>query len=353
MFEKDVYMSEVEQKYITRRIHPLHTDVVILNYTEHVTYEKRWNDVTLACRGLILNEKTGEIVARPFPKFFNYGELPEYEEGIPFHEVPEFTVKHDGSLGISYKVNGKIHWATRGSFESEQAKVAQHIWESKYATVQIPDELTLLVEIIDPRTKVVVNYNGLSDLVIIGAIHRFTGYDYSYEELLLLGKKLGMTVTEQVKLTIEEAVKLKSEITHNSEGWVLRWPNGKRLKVKGDHYLDIHKIAYGLSSKMKAEHWKNNNMEALLIKMPEEFREELEQFQAVLNIELQKLNETIVSWLRKANETANNRKDVATYVVSEVPKDIRYLLFKAYDNKLSDNDLREHIYRRYGEFVSI
>ncbi|WP_110113188.1 T4 RnlA family RNA ligase [Bacillus sp. CGMCC 1.16541] len=353
MFEKDAYMFEVEQKYVTRREHPIYAHLVILNYTEHVTYEKRWNDVTLSCRGLILNEKSGEVIARPFPKFFNYGEYPEYEVDIPFHEVPEFTVKHDGSLGISYKVDGQVYWATRGSFESEQAKVAQHIWDSKYASVHIPDELTLLVEIIDPRTKVVVNYNGLSDLIMIGAVNRLTGYDYPYEELLQLGKQLGMAVTEQVKLTIEEAVKLKSEIDHNSEGWVLRWPNGKRLKVKGNHYIDIHKIAYGLSTKMKAEYWKENSMEELMIKMPEEFRQELEQFQMVLNEELEKLQKNVNDWLEKARKAGLDRKVVASYVASEVPKDLRYLLFKAYDQKLSDSQLREHIYKRYTEFVAL
>ncbi|QOR67967.1 hypothetical protein IM538_07490 [Cytobacillus suaedae] len=85
LITKEAYRFEVEQKYISRREHPTNKDIIILNYTENATYEKRWNELTLNCRGLIVNERTGEILARPFPKFFNYGEIPELEVDIPFH----------------------------------------------------------------------------------------------------------------------------------------------------------------------------------------------------------------------------------------------------------------------------
>lgn len=301
---------------------------------------------------MIIDEKTGEVVARPFPKFFNYGELPEYESDIPFHETPEFTVKQDGSLGISYKVNGYTYWSTRGSFESEQAKAAQVIWDRKYANVDIPDELTLLVEIIDPATRVVVDYKGLSDLIIIGAVNRFNGYDYSYKELKELGNKLGMIVTEQIPLTIQEAVRLKETIDYNSEGWVLRWSNGKRLKIKGNNYLDIHKLAYGLSQKMKTEFWKDENIEELILKMPEEFREEIEKFNDSLNIHLSILINTVTSYVNTCKEMSKDRKEFAMNVNIHTPKEIRYLIFKEYDKKLDSKVYREHIYKNYLNYIN-
>lgn len=351
MITKDLYMIEVENKYISRRPHPDFPHIVILNYTENATYEKRWNEITLACRGLIIDESTGQVLARPFPKFFNYGEIPELEKDIPFHETPEVTVKQDGSLGISYKINGQTFWATRGSFESNQAKAAQRIWDTKYANVNIPDEITLLVEIIDPSTKVVVDYKGLSDLIIIGAINRFTGDDYNYQDLLLLGNELNMRVTEQMKLTIEEAVKLKETIDHNNEGWVLRWSNGKRLKIKGKNYLEVHKLAYGLSDKMKTEYWKDGKIDELMIKMPEEFREEIAKFQCDLDSQLKHLKYEVEEQVSTAKNNSNDRKTFAVFVSKRAPKDIQYLVFKAYDNKLNLNILREHIYRKYEEFI--
>jgi RNA ligase len=352
MFTKEEYMEEVNNKFISRRIHPEFSNLVILNYTENATYEKRWNDITLSCRGLIINESNGEIMARPFPKFFNYGELPEYEQDIPFSEVPEFTEKLDGSLGISYKVEGKTYWSTRGSFTSEQAKTAQLIWDDKYSKVKIPDELTLLVEIIHPSTRVVVDYNGMSDLIIIGAVNRFTGEDYEYGKLLALGNSLGIKVTPQKHLTLEEAVKLKSTIDYNNEGWVLRWSNGKRLKVKGDNYMDVHKLAYGLSDKVKTEYWKDGKIEDLILKMPEEFREEIEGFKSTLDNQLISLKYEIDELIGNSLNNSEDRKSFAIFTSKNIPQEYKYLVFKGYDNKLQLNDLREHIYKNYIQFLA-
>ena len=62
----------VEQKFISEQKHP-NLDLWIYNYTKRCQYEKKWDEVTTMCRGLILN-KEGNIIARPFKKFFNIGE---------------------------------------------------------------------------------------------------------------------------------------------------------------------------------------------------------------------------------------------------------------------------------------
>src|SRR4051812_10416341 len=66
----------------------------ILNYSAECQYEKRWDDVTLQCRGLVMHGD--EIVARPFRKFFNESEHADGE--IPWHLPSRITEKLDGSL---------------------------------------------------------------------------------------------------------------------------------------------------------------------------------------------------------------------------------------------------------------
>ena len=61
----------VEQGLISENIHPEDENVRIYNYTPEVQFDRKWDDTTIMCRGLILNIKTGEILARPFEKFFN------------------------------------------------------------------------------------------------------------------------------------------------------------------------------------------------------------------------------------------------------------------------------------------
>ena len=44
-------------------------------YNINTTFNQLWDDVTINARGIAFDKDTGEIVARPFRKFFNHTEL--------------------------------------------------------------------------------------------------------------------------------------------------------------------------------------------------------------------------------------------------------------------------------------
>ena len=67
-------MLEKLEKYyndglLIKQVHPT-KDLTIWNYSTKVQYDRLWDEVTLMARGLVTNSK-GEIIARPFTKFFN------------------------------------------------------------------------------------------------------------------------------------------------------------------------------------------------------------------------------------------------------------------------------------------
>lgn len=333
MLQPEVYGPEVEAGYVNLIRHPESERLLLLNYTPMATYDLRWNEVTLRCRGLILDEVTGEVVARPFPKFFNEGEI---EQEIPAG-VPEITIKQDGSLGILYRLDGQVRWATRGSFTSPQSQVCQQIWNEKYADVEVPEELTLLVEIIHPDTRVVVKYD-YSDLVLIGAIDRHTGYDYPYEELAALAERLGMRVTERVAGDLLAMRERAQTLDWNEEGFVLRWPNGFRLKVKGKEYLEVHKAVYGLSDNQKLQYWLEGKIEELIRKVPEEFRGEIESLARLCDEKQQAVTAQVEQYVRQAPK--ESRKEFAIWVNEKVPPALRPLVFRQQDGKLSLAEVR-------------
>lgn len=80
-----------------KQLHPT-KDLTIWNYTPKVQYEKLWDDITIQCRGLVTNSK-GNVIARPFKKFFNYEELNPKDIPDEYYDVYE---KMDGSLGILF-----------------------------------------------------------------------------------------------------------------------------------------------------------------------------------------------------------------------------------------------------------
>src|ERR1700744_2448922 len=73
LFSREALDHALSERLVVARRHPTR-NLTILNYTERCQYERGlWNEVTLACRGLI-HDGAGNVVARPFRKFFNYGQ---------------------------------------------------------------------------------------------------------------------------------------------------------------------------------------------------------------------------------------------------------------------------------------
>lgn len=255
LFDEDLYEEMWAKGYITERYSPL--GLTILNYTAKTQYEKKWNEVTLNCRGLIVRRENYDldIVARPFPKFFNLGEGPAL---FDMDSPVEVTDKVDGSLGILYPIRkfpaDGMGWAvaTRGSFDSNQAIHATRKWQDKYALKMTPegldfiDQYTVLFEIVYPENRVVLDYDGMDDLILLGAVHIEYGY--------ILGptaaaSMMGWTgpITEVFSYkTMQEA--FSAEPRPNAEGYVVR--SGQNMvKIKQADYVHLHRLISNLSTK--------------------------------------------------------------------------------------------------------
>ena len=135
----------IDTNYVNVNKHPTH-DLFIYNYTAKSQYDRMWNDVTLMCRGLIMDAEYN-IVARPFTKFFNLG---EHENQVVPNESFKIFEKLDGSMGVLYWIGNEPFMATRGSFTSEQSVKANAILRSKYADILrgLDKSKTYLFEII-------------------------------------------------------------------------------------------------------------------------------------------------------------------------------------------------------------
>jgi RNA ligase len=57
--------AAVEMGHVRKQSHPSRPHV-IYNYTEACQHAGAWTPVTLACRGLIVDESSGEVLARPY-----------------------------------------------------------------------------------------------------------------------------------------------------------------------------------------------------------------------------------------------------------------------------------------------
>lgn len=254
----------ITEKYISRQKHPT-LDLYIHNYTHRAQFDRVWNEETLQCRGLIMDSDRN-IVSRPFRKFFNLGEL---SEDVDLSGDFSVTEKMDGSLGISYITPAGMGIATRGSFVSDQALKAQEILKSKYGNVAFWGHLTYLFEIIYPNNRIVVDYAGKEDLILLSIIETASGKELSYDQIVQEYGGMLPIVPRFDGITDFEKVEQRP----NSEGYVVHYPStGLRFKLKFEEYVRLHKIVTGVNKKRIWEYLRDDlPLDDLLDRVPDEF----------------------------------------------------------------------------------
>jgi RNA ligase len=242
---------------ITRREHP-HLPLSIYAYTRAAQYDHIWTTATRNCRGLIADNLTGQIIARPFPKFFNVTEHQQgHDYAPPLPDEPfEVYDKVDGSLGIVFHYNGRWHAASKGSFTSEQAQWAQ-AWIDARDTGALWPGTTYLAEIIYPANRIVVDYGQREDLVLLGAFDH-DGTEIPLRTASVEWLELGSVVRTWPTLPLPELLKFAEANTRpdgtptsgiSTEGYVIRYANGLRAKAKLSEYVRLHKVLTGINER--------------------------------------------------------------------------------------------------------
>ncbi|MET7400436.1 RNA ligase [Dactylosporangium sp. NPDC005572] len=260
-----LFTEMVSGGYIRTQRHPA-LPLLIHNYTEKTQYENVWNPATLACRGLVVSAATGTVLARPFAKFFNHG-----QPGAPaldFDGPVSVTDKADGSLGVLFPTPEGHAIATRGSFDSTQARHATEVWRTRYAhRFTPPTDRTLLFEIIYPGNRIVLDYGGLDDLVLLGAVDIATGRSHGPAAV---PDWPGPTVESFGYATLAEA--LAAPPRDNREGLVVHFVGpDTRLKIKYAEYVRLHRIVTGLNARVVWEAVVAGTLDDLLEPLPDEF----------------------------------------------------------------------------------
>jgi len=216
-------------------------DLTIYNYSERTVFERLWDEYTMAARGLVLDD-TGRVVARPWKKFFNLGE--RVDDEMPA-ETPELAKKYDGSLVIVFHEGSAWRAITRGSWDNVQTKYAEgwlrdHGWK-------LNKSRTYMLELVAPWNRIVVHYPK-DDMILLGMIETETGIDFSYADTRQHAIDMSLTPVEFETRPID-SLDLEDPTIKNEEGFVARFSNGYRVKLKYRQYVYLHKIFTGLSIK--------------------------------------------------------------------------------------------------------
>jgi RNA ligase len=229
--------------------------------------------------------------------------------------------KMDGSLGIIYYYDGKWNVATKGSFTSDQAIKATEMLK-KYNLSSVPTNLTLLVEIIYPANKIVVKYDE-ENLVLLTVVDNSSGYEFYNTKNTTIPTIEQFTTPKTFNYTIPEMIALQKTIPKDEEGFVVRFENGLRVKIKGEEYLRIHKMIAHMSPISFWEVMVNGKVPTTYLEqLPDEFRDEFRPIIEQLEKQYKDvLDETVQEFLSIPDKTS--RKTIGLYLKDNPGKHAR------------------------------
>jgi RNA ligase len=241
-------------------------------YTSRCVYETAWDFFTTAARGLILDTVSRRVVATPFPKFFNLGEHAQAIPDLPF----ETFEKLDGSLIIIFHHAGRWRAATKGAFDSNQAKWAQARLDEADLCSLVPGT-TYLAEATYPENRIVVRYD--EPALVLLAAYGEDGMELDFDTVREAAGPPGWRVAERHGFaSIAELLHRAASLPRTREGFVMRFDNGLRLKVKGSEYRRIHAAISGVTPLALWEAIAaGDDMQTIRRDLPEEFWDDFDR----------------------------------------------------------------------------
>jgi RNA ligase len=340
MFTLENMFELVNLGYLNFQKHPT-LDLYIFNYSKKAQYEKYWTEVTLACRGLVINSND-RIVARCLPKFFNYQEL---EASVLPNSTFQVYEKLDGSYLQIFRYKSELIFSTRGSFTSDQAIKARDIFFKKYAHLseKMLDKHNYIFEVIYPNNRIVVDYGNEEDIVMLTVIHAETGEDKIHD--------IGFPIVKTYDgfKDFEEILNIHLD---NQEGFVIKYDTPDniapfRFKSKIKEYVRLHRILTNISSRDVWRHLKDyHNLDEILEKVPDEFYDWVKDVEdrlyknyyeilAYCTVKFKPLQTLIfLRNLPQIDESMKdsiiNKKQAAAYIMKNVMKRYQGIVFNMY-----------------------
>ena len=232
-------------------------ELILLNYTSQAhnllhKIEGGWSKELRLARGLVFSFRGQDInlISRGFEKFFNSGELPEnsldmlkknYQGSYPVFE------KLDGHMIEFFEWKEEVRATTRGKFNTESANKSLELM-SKESWLNIKsslkqsgyDLMSLVCELVCPETEVLVTYDGIKKLFILGA-YDVSGNEIPYDKLYAILKTKIEDSFDFPEINSMSVTGINKEIKRkdidNKEGFVILFPDGVRIKFKYNNYI--------------------------------------------------------------------------------------------------------------------
>ncbi len=307
-------------------------DLSLFCYTSRTVYDQAWTPFTTIARGLVIDRIRRRVAATPFPKFFNYGEGGRDAPAGAF----EAFEKLDGSLIIAFWHGGSWRTATKGDFESDQARAGLALLPLD----RMDPGMTYLAELVGPSNKIVVRYPS-DECRLLGA-YAADGRELARAELEALdlgGMALAKTVAAS---SLAELVARATTLPVGEEGYVLRFADGTRLKLKGDEYRRLHALISGLSPLSVWEAMAAGDAQSMRRELPEEFWDDFDQIGRLLQAQMDPIIAAVEA--ETARWATATDKEIGL-ALGSIPEPARSFIFASRKGQLGAKKTRQALFR--------
>jgi RNA ligase len=310
-------------------------------YKKSTEHDRSWDHITTMARGITLDYRARVIRSRPFPKFFNYGEV---TYTIPDGPVSFFD-KPDGSLGIVFRDGDRWRITTKGGFTSPQSQWAESWMRANVNLDALRMGDTYLTEIVYLADRKVVRYD-FEGMILLG-VYAADGRGYTRAEVEDAARLAGLRVVEA--LTFDSFASMMAAVAtfdRDREGCVAHWPDTDyRVKVKGAEYLRVMRV---ISRVTPLAVWEamlaGVRLDDLRREVPEEFWGDFDAIAAALRRQLTDLIGTIDRECARVADKTN--REVAAMLDTFDPRARRFVLArrKKGDGMVTDKQARAALF---------
>lgn len=288
------------------------------------------------CRGIIFDTATGEIIRRPFHKFFNVNEREETQDHvIDLSQSHAILEKLDGSMIAPFIVDGQMIWGTKMGATDVAKPVEEFVKNNRnyhyYAYKMIMRGYTPIFEWCSRKQRIVLDYS--EDQLILTAMRDIVSGRYvSHDLVVITAEDYNIPVVR----VFEPQTDMRAFIDYVSdlkdlEGFVVRFSDGHMLKLKCHWYIQIHKAKEAiLQDRNIVELILDEHLDDIKANLPAEDRDRLTQFESDINKAINITVSDICIQLDSLIRNGVDRKTFALGRAQEIDEYYRAIIFKLF-----------------------
>ncbi len=289
----------------------------------HRTHYNMW--MRRECRGLIFDTATGNLISRPYHKFFNVGEREETNlDKINLTQPHVVLEKLDGSMIRPIPTPEGFRLGTKAGITdvamNAEYFVADKPEYAKFIKSSFSCGLTPIFEWCSRKNRIVVDYP--DDQLILTAVREMRSGNYiPYSQMVETGKNYDIPVVKAIAGDETDIEKVVDHIRKwdDGEGVVIRFNDGHMVKIKADEYILRHRSKEQINSEKNIiQVILNDSVDDMIPLLTPEDAQRLKDFQQKFWCAVDEVSSNLTKMFEGGDKMYSDKKEFAVQFVNKM-----------------------------------